>query len=208
MTREDVINWFPDATDEQITKLLNQNNSEVAGERKKAEKYKSDVEKFKTDAEKASELQAKVEALENEKLTEEEKRQKEEEKRLKEFDDKWKQMEQANIDLQNQLNSERIKSYAGSKNLSGDKIDSILKSFGSDYDLAVSAIDSMAELILERETAAALAKEQQIANASSNPGAQSSNGNGEEHSIANDMAKACARRAASANEDIINVYRR
>lgn len=116
-------------------------------------------------------------------------------------------MKQANIDLQNQLNSERIKSYAGSKNLTGEKIDSILKSFGSNYELAVSAIDSMAELITERETAAALAKEQQIASASSNPGGQSANGGGEK-SIADDMAIACAKRAANANEDIIKNYRR
>ncbi len=30
MTREDVLKLFPEATDEQITNLLNQNNSEVA----------------------------------------------------------------------------------------------------------------------------------------------------------------------------------
>ena len=34
MTREDVLKLFPEATDEQITNLLNQNNSEVATEKK------------------------------------------------------------------------------------------------------------------------------------------------------------------------------
>lgn len=208
MTREDVKKLFPDASEEQITGLLNQNNSEVAREKARAEKLKTDSEKWKTDAEKAAELQAKLDSLENEKLTEEERRKKEEEKLRNELDEKWKKMEQANIDLQNQLNSERIKSYAGSKNLTGEKIDSILKSFGGNYELAVAAIDSMAELISERETAAALAKEQQIANASSNPGGQSGNTGGSEHSIANDMAIACAKRAANANEDIIKNYRR
>lgn len=33
MTREDVLKLFPEATDEQITNLLNQNNSEVAKEK-------------------------------------------------------------------------------------------------------------------------------------------------------------------------------
>lgn len=207
MTREDVKKLFPDASEEQITGLLNQNNSEVAREKAKAEKLKTDSEKWKTDAEKAEELQAKVEALENEKLTEEQKREKEQQKFQEELNKQMEQMKQANIDLQNQLNSERIKSYAGSKNLTGEKIDSILKSFGSNYELAVSAIDSMAELITERETAAALAKEQQIASASSNPGGQSANGVGEK-SIADDMAIACAKRAANANEDIIKNYRR
>lgn len=208
MTREDVKKLFPDASEEQITGLLNQNNSEVAREKAKAEKLKTDSEKWKTDAEKAAELQARVESLENEKLTEEQKREKEQQKFQEELNKQMEQMKQTNIDLQNQLNSERIKSYAGSKNLTGEKIDSILKSFGSNYELAVAAIDSMAELITERETAAALAKEQQIASASSNPGGQSANGGGSEHSIANDMAIACAKRAANANEDIIKNYRR
>lgn len=206
MTREDVLKLFPEATNEQVTELLNKNNQEVAGEKRKAEKYKADNEKLKTDAEKVSELQAKVESLENEKLTEEEKRQKDDEKRLKEFDEKWKQMEQANIDLQNQLNSERIKSYAGSKNLTGENIDTILKSFGSNYDLAVSAIDSMAQLITERENAAALAKEQQIANTAGNPGG--SGGNGGSESVATNMAIASAKRAGAANEAILKNYRR
>ena len=201
MTREELKKILPEGTSEEvITELLNKNNSEVAGEKRKAEKYKADNEKLKTDAEKVSELQAKVESLENEK------RQKDDEKRLKEFDEKWKQMEQANIDLQNQLNSERIKSYAGSKNLTGENIDTILKSFGSNYDLAVSAIDSMAQLITERENAAALAKEQQIANTAGNPGGSGGNGGGE--SVATNMAIASAKRAGAANEAILKNYRR
>ena len=41
MTREDVLKLFPEATDEQITNLLNQNNSEVAREKTKAGQYKA-----------------------------------------------------------------------------------------------------------------------------------------------------------------------
>lgn len=207
MTREDVAKVFPDASAEQITELLNKTNNEVAGERRKADKYKTDIEKLKADAEKASELQAKVEALENEKLSEEDRRQKDEEKRLKEFDEKWKQMEQANAELKMQLNTERIKSYAGSKNLAGEHIDNILNSFCGDYDLAVKAIDSMAQLITERESAAALAKEQEIARVSGNPSGQGAN-NESENSTAVNMAVAAAKRAASANESILEKYRR
>lgn len=206
MTKEDVLKLFPEATNEQVTELLNKNNQEVTGEKRKADKYKADNEKLKTDAEEAAELRAKVEALENEKLTEEERRKKEEEKLRSELDEKWKKMEQANIDLQNQLNSERIKGYAGSKNLTGENIDTILKSFGSNYDLAVSAIDSMAQLITERENAAALAKEQQIANTAGNPGGSGGNVGGE--SIATNMAIASAKRAGAANEAILKNYRR
>ena len=44
MTREDVLKLFPEATDEQITNLLNQNNSEVATEKNKVKQYKEKAE--------------------------------------------------------------------------------------------------------------------------------------------------------------------
>jgi hypothetical protein len=66
MTREDITKLFPDATDEQITNLLNQNNSEVAKEKNKANQYK---EKANT----ADALQAKIDELEAGNLSELEK---------------------------------------------------------------------------------------------------------------------------------------
>ena len=66
MTREDVLKLFPEATDEQITNLLNQNNSEVARERGKADKYKSD-------AQKTAELQAELDRLNEQNLSDIEK---------------------------------------------------------------------------------------------------------------------------------------
>ena len=57
MTREDVLKLFPEATDEQITNLLNQNNSEVATEKNKVKQYKAK-------AESADELQKKLDELE------------------------------------------------------------------------------------------------------------------------------------------------
>ena len=47
MTREDVLKLFPEATDEQITNLLNQNNSEVAREKNKAGKDKEELARLK-----------------------------------------------------------------------------------------------------------------------------------------------------------------
>ena len=47
MTREDVLKLFPDATDEQITNLLNQNNSEVARKKNKAGKDKEELARLK-----------------------------------------------------------------------------------------------------------------------------------------------------------------
>ena len=55
MTREDVLKLFPEATDEQITNLLNQNNSEVAREKTKAGQYKAK-------ADSADELQKKLDS--------------------------------------------------------------------------------------------------------------------------------------------------
>lgn len=207
MTREDVIKLFPEATDEQITKLLNQNNTEVAGERKKSEKFKTDLEKMKTDAEAAAELRARVEELENEKLTEEERQKKAKEAIEKELSDKMAAIEKDNAELKAQLTSERIRAYAGSKNLTGEHIDNVLKSFGGSYDLAVAAIDSMAQLITDRESAAALAKEQEIAKLSGNPSGQNL-GNDNGNSMAINMAVASAKRAGIANETILNNYRR
>ena len=73
MTREDVKKLFPDATDEQITSLLNQNNSEVAKEKNKAEKLKADFDNLKASAANADELQKKIEELEQGQLSEVEK---------------------------------------------------------------------------------------------------------------------------------------
>ena len=51
MTRNDVLKLFPDATDEQITNLLNKSGEEMAREKEKANQYKAK-------ADKADELQA------------------------------------------------------------------------------------------------------------------------------------------------------
>lgn len=66
MTREQVLKLFPEATEEQITNLLNQSNAELEKEKTKAKAYKAD-------ADKAKELQAKIDELETGNLTEIEK---------------------------------------------------------------------------------------------------------------------------------------
>ena len=70
MTREDVKKLFPEATDEQITSLINQNNSEVNAE-------KSKIAKYKDAASKADELEKQLEELNNQGLSEVEKLNKE-----------------------------------------------------------------------------------------------------------------------------------
>lgn len=56
MTRNDVLKLFPDATDEQITNLLNKSGEEMAREKEKANQYKAK-------ADKADELQTQLDDL-------------------------------------------------------------------------------------------------------------------------------------------------
>lgn len=66
MTRNDVLKLFPEATDDQITNLLNQNSSEVAEEKNKASQYK-------TKADTADDLQKQLDELQAGNMTELEK---------------------------------------------------------------------------------------------------------------------------------------
>ena len=66
MTRNDVLKLFPDATDEQITNLLNKSGEETAREKEKANQYKAK-------ADKADELQAQLDDLQAGNMTELEK---------------------------------------------------------------------------------------------------------------------------------------
>ena len=66
MTRNDVLKLFPDATDEQITNLLNKSGEEMAREKEKANQYKAK-------ADKADELQTQLDELQNGNMTELEK---------------------------------------------------------------------------------------------------------------------------------------
>lgn len=66
MTRNDVLKLFPDATDEQITNLLNKSGEEMAREKEKANQYKAK-------ADKADELQTQLDDLQAGNMTELEK---------------------------------------------------------------------------------------------------------------------------------------
>ena len=153
MTREDVLKLFPDATDDQITNLLNQNNSEVAREKDKANKYKAT-------AGKADELQAELDRLNEQNLSDIEKAN--------------KALETANNRI---AELEKSQAIAGQRNsviekfkVTGEQAKQIVKDDGSlDYDV-------LGQIISDKEKAAAAAKEQEIADGSTNPGGGSSGG--------------------------------
>lgn len=193
MKREEVLKLFPEATDEQITKLLNQSNSEIAEEKKKSEKLKEENEQLKEENGKLGELQSQIEEAQSSKLTELEKLTKDLEKSNQRV---------AELEKIGAIRDQRA-SVVEKFKVTAEQASKIVKDDGTmDYDI-------LAEIISEKEQAAATAKEQEIANAASNPGGQGGGKDGGENgSMADELALAAAKRAETANQDILNHYRR
>lgn len=190
MTREDVIKLFPEATDDQITKILNQNHAEVEKEKGKSESLKAELDGLKESATSAEELQKKIEEIEQSKLTETEKIAKE----LEKSNARVAELEKS-ISIQNQRAS-----AAESYKITAEQAKQVIKDDGTvDHTI-------LGQIIADKESAAALAKEQEIASLSTNPGGQS--GGGEGNTVATDIAVASAKRAGAVNETILNNYRR
>lgn len=168
MTREDVIKLFPEATDDQVTKTLNLNHAEVEKEKGKAESLKLELDGLKESATSAEELQKKIEEIEQSKLTETEKIAKE----LEKSNARVAELEKS-ISIQNQRSS-----AAESYKITAEQAKQVIKDDGT-VDHAI-----LGQIIAEKESAAALAKEQEIANLSANPGGQGQGNNGDEKSSA------------------------
>lgn len=178
MTRDDVLKLFPDATDEQITNLLNQNNSEVAKEKNKANQYKDK-------ANSADELQKKLDKLEAGQLTEVEKANKALEAANEQI---------AKLQKDNAIRDQREAAMTNFK-ITADQAKSVVKDDGSlDY-------ESLGKIISEKETASAKAKEEEIANNSTNPGGGSATGgNGDDKTEAEKVAENIGKSLAGVNE--------
>lgn len=191
MTREDVVKLFPDATDEQITKMLNQHNSEVQKEKKKTGELKDEVEKLKNLSNQNEELQRKLDEVEQGNLTEIEKAN----KALETANQKIAELEKAQF-IANQR-SDAVSNFK----ITAEQAKEIVKDDGS-FDMV-----KLGQIMTEKESAAALAKEQEIAAASSNPNGQHNDNSGE-NTTARDLAVASAKRAGVANRTILDNYRR
>jgi len=190
MTREDVKKLFPEATDEQITSLLNQSNSEVATEKAKAEKMKSEMESLKQAAGNAEELQKKIDEIEQGKLTEMEKLTKELEKASNEI---------ATLKKSAAIRDQKIRAAEKFK-ITAEQANQVIHDDGTmDYDL-------LGQIIEEKEKNAVSEYEKQKLQETRNPSGGNTIGN--ENSVAVDIAKASAKRAGTANESILNNYRR
>lgn len=73
-------------------------------------------------------------------------------------------------DLQKENVKKDIRAYAAEKGLTGEQAEKVLGALQDDLEAAKTAIDSMSQIISDKETAAAQKKEQEIANGSMNPG--------------------------------------
>lgn len=140
MTRDQIKQLFPEATEEQITKLLNQHNQEISAERIK-------TASFKEKAEKADSLQTQIDQLQSGNNSEVEKLQQ-----------KVAELEKA------KAISETKKSAMAKFKISADQVDKVIRDDGSlDF-------DALGQIMSEKETAAATAKEQELASKAGNPG--------------------------------------
>ena len=64
--------------------------------------------------------------------------------------------------LQKENVQKDIRAYAAEKGLTGEQAESVLAGFQTDLEAAKKAIDSIAQIISDKETAAATAKEQEL----------------------------------------------
>lgn len=182
MTREDVLKLFPEATDEQITNLLNQNNSEVAKEKNKVSQYKAK-------ADTADDLQKQLDDLQAGNLTELEKAN--------------KALETANqqiADLQknNAIRDQREAAMTNFK-ITAEQAKTVVKDDGSlDY-------TELGKIMSEKETAAAQAKEQEIAKNQDIPGGGSNKGGADNKTNAEKIAESLISNAPK-NNDVLSHY--
>lgn len=194
MTRDDVRNMIPGITEEQVTSLLNQSNSEIAKEKAKLEKYKNDTkadaERLKTIESENESLQAKLDELEQGNLTEIEKAN----KALEIANTRIAELEKIQF-----ISNQRADAVANFK-INAEQAKEVVKDDGT-FDMV-----KLGQIMAEKESAAALAKEQEIAALSQNP--TNKDNNSEDGSQAKNIALASAKRASTVNNDILNLYRR
>lgn len=193
--RNDIKKIFADATDEQITEVLNQYHSEIEKSKAKDEEVKA----------KEKESTEKLQALEGEKAELEKKLAEIEDGKLTEIEKSNKALEKANLRIAELEKAQFISNQRADAvtqfKITAEQAKEVVKDDGS-FDM-----QKLGGIIAEKESAAALAKEQEIARMSSNPNGQ--NGETTIESLAEQKAKERAeRRSTGVNNDVINMYRR
>lgn len=152
MKREDLIAMG--LSEENADKIMADYGSSV-------QRAKAKVDEYKTKADKAEELQKQLDDIEQGKLTEVEQAN----KNLEKANARIAELEKAQAIATQRANA------ASKFNVTAEQAAQIVKDDGSfDYDV-------LGKIISEKETAAAQAKEQEIANGSTNPGGGTAGGN-------------------------------
>jgi len=192
--RNDVKAIFGDATDEQISELLNRYHADIEKSKEKdkeaEEKQKAEAEKLKALESEKAELAKKLEEVENGNLTEVEKAN----KALETANQRIAELEKAQF-----ISNQRADAVAQFK-ITAEQAKEVVKDDGS-FDMT-----KLGAIITEKESAAALAKEQEIARMSSNPNGQ--NGGESENSFAKDLVVGSAKNSNTANQSILDAYKR
>lgn len=170
-------------TEEQITSYLNQIGSETQKEKDKADKYKEK-------ADKADELQSKLDEIEQGNLSEIEAAN----KNLEKANQRIAELEKAQMVVnQKKVVTEKFK-------VTGEQADNIVKEDGTlDYDV-------LGQIIADKETAAAQAKEQEIANGSINPGGGNPGGKGEEKTNAEKIVEKLYGGESKQEKSVLSYY--
>lgn len=88
----------------------------------------------------------------------------------------YKEMQRQIEEMRSEGVKKDIRAYAAEKGLTGEQAETILNGFSVNLETAKAAIDSLATVITDRETAAAQRKEQEIANGSTAPNGGASGG--------------------------------
>lgn len=191
MTREDVKKAFPDATEDQITLILNQFHKELDAEAEKAKQFKVDADKVtalqkEVEAAKAkqseidklkqekAEIQKQLDTINDQNLTESEKAQKERERIEAEYQ---KQLDANNAkiaELEAEMKKAETMKQLAERGITGEDADNFFNEDGS------LNFDTLGKVLSERETAARNDEVQKIAKNSTNPGGSSAGGKGED----------------------------
>lgn len=162
MTREQVKNIFPDATDEQIDAILNANGADISKAKKGIEKLQEEIERLKP-------FEAELEQLKNASLTEQEKLQKQLEKAA--------EAEKNFRKLTNRVTAEKIFVSAG---LTEADYSELLESIVSDdAELTTKTANSFVNLLKAQKEATEKAIKEELMRNNPKPPAGTAGGTGE-----------------------------
>lgn len=95
-------------------------------------------------------------------------------------DDNTRALQERIEQLERENVQKDIRAYAAEKGLTGEQAESVLAGFKTDLEAARKAIDSIAQIISDKETAAATAKEQELLKGTPNPGGGTGGNSGNE----------------------------